>query len=142
MTSSGSLFNHSRTPNVSYTLDHETESIRYTTARAITKDEELRIFYGHKLWFEDADGGTNVADAQATTEDQSGDGWSNLPHIGEEEAAEEEEPEFLAGAPDEIIPEADLPFTRLKLLDDEEEDEVEAVRLGVFGLRSYSAWAG
>ncbi|OSX60029.1 hypothetical protein POSPLADRAFT_1086915, partial [Postia placenta MAD-698-R-SB12] len=47
----GSLFNHSSSPNVSYIIDTETESIRYTTIRAVTEGEELCIFYGHKLWF-------------------------------------------------------------------------------------------
>ena len=38
---------------------------------------------------------------------------------------------MLEGAPGEVIPEADLPFTRLKLVDDEEEDVLEAVQLGM-----------
>ncbi|KAL0960622.1 hypothetical protein HGRIS_005653 [Hohenbuehelia grisea] len=53
----GSLFNHSQVPNVSFSIDPSTESIRYTTARAVEADEELCIFYGHKLWFDPIDVG-------------------------------------------------------------------------------------
>ncbi|PCH39769.1 hypothetical protein WOLCODRAFT_67667, partial [Wolfiporia cocos MD-104 SS10] len=45
----GSLFNYSKKPNVSYTLDVSTESIKYTAICCIDKDEELCIFYGHNL---------------------------------------------------------------------------------------------
>ena len=50
---SGSLFNHSPTPNTSYTLKtHETEpSIEFTVLRRVEKDQELCIFYGDNLWF-------------------------------------------------------------------------------------------
>ncbi|KAH7922040.1 hypothetical protein BV22DRAFT_992990, partial [Leucogyrophana mollusca] len=48
----GSLFNHSSSPNVSYTTDSREDRIRYTTTRLVDQDEELCIFYGHKLWFE------------------------------------------------------------------------------------------
>lgn len=128
----GSLFNHSSTPNVSYTLDHETESIRYTTSRIVTKDEELCIFYGHKLWFQDADGPSH----SVATADDSIDPLAGLPLMDYEdqvpsgEMSRPSELLFLEGDPDEIIPEAQLPFTRLKLVDDEEEDEIEHVRLG------------
>ena len=41
----GSLFNHSQTPNLDYRIDHN-----------IAPDEELTIFYGSSIWFEDAKG--------------------------------------------------------------------------------------
>ena len=37
---------------------------------------------------------------------------------------------LLQGDPNDVIPEDQLPFTRLKLIDDEEEDLLESVRLG------------
>eukprot|EP01094_Clydonella_sp_ATCC50884_P012589 TRINITY_DN2282_c0_g1_i2.p1 TRINITY_DN2282_c0_g1~~TRINITY_DN2282_c0_g1_i2.p1 ORF type:complete len:186 (+),score=43.42 TRINITY_DN2282_c0_g1_i2:397-954(+) len=49
----GSLFNHSRTPNVSYEKDIPARIIRYYAARPIAKGEELTIFYGRNLWFEE-----------------------------------------------------------------------------------------
>jgi SET domain-containing protein len=51
------LFNHSATPNVSYTLHPETLTIHYQTTRPVAAWEELCICYGDKLWFEDANAG-------------------------------------------------------------------------------------
>ncbi|GJE88341.1 SET domain-containing cytidine deaminase-like protein [Phanerochaete sordida] len=119
----GSLFNHSRTPNVSYTLDPDTESIRYTTTRVIEEGEELCIFYGHKLWFEP----TDIEDA-TREDDEPDDGWGGLSLVGNEEAEDEDPLAFLLdGDDEEIIPEDQLPFVRMKLIDDEAEDEPSAV---------------
>lgn len=122
----GSLFNHSRTPNVSYTLDPSTESIRYTTARVIHPEEELCIFYGHKLWFDPADG----QDA-ADTVDEPDDGWGGLSGIQDDLSSTQVDEDWplMQGDRDDIIPEEQLPFTRLKLIDDEAEDVLEAVKL-------------
>ena len=49
----GSLFNHSQKPNLDYRIDHDQLMIRYFAAREIMPEEELTIFYGDKLWFED-----------------------------------------------------------------------------------------
>lgn len=49
----GSLFNHSKHPNLDYRIDVANQLIRYTAARDIKADEELTIFYGNKLWFTD-----------------------------------------------------------------------------------------
>jgi tRNA-specific adenosine deaminase 3 len=124
----GSLFNHSRTPNVSYILDRETESIRYSTTRRIRAGEELCIFYGHELWFQDREAGTAVSSV-----DEYDDGWGGLSYVDGIEDGEEDThaiPNWFTGAEDEIVPEDQLPFVRLKLVDDEAEDEVETVRTG------------
>lgn len=42
----GSLFNHSRNPNVMWALDKREGVIRYTTKRAVSQDEQLTIWYG------------------------------------------------------------------------------------------------
>jgi tRNA-specific adenosine deaminase 3 len=65
----GSIFNHSEYPNVSFSLDRSSQSIRYTTSRSVAVDEELCIFYGHQLWFDDIDrvqtsGPRNIDEAQ------------------------------------------------------------------------------
>lgn len=122
----GSLFNHSRTPNVSYTLDPSTESIRYTTTRVIRPDEELCIFYGHKLWFDPADG----QDA-ADTVDEPDDGWGGLSGMQDDLSSTQVDEDWplVQGDCDDIIPEEQLPFTRLKFIDDEAEDLLEAVKL-------------
>ena len=53
----GSLFNHCRQPNVDYRVDSDKEVIRYSSGHApIGTGEELCIYYGANLWFEDADG--------------------------------------------------------------------------------------
>lgn len=53
----GSLFNHSRHPNVDYRVDGENEVIRYISGHApIQSGDELCIYYGDNLWFDDADG--------------------------------------------------------------------------------------
>jgi hypothetical protein len=49
----GSLFNHSRSPNLSYEKDVEQLVIRYYASRPIAIGDELTIFYGHKVWFDD-----------------------------------------------------------------------------------------
>lgn len=48
----GSLFNHSPTPNVTYTKRKDLQCIEYKTVKSVEANEELLIFYGHKLWFE------------------------------------------------------------------------------------------
>lgn len=42
----GSLFNHSKYPNVAFHLDRERQCIRYTLTRDVESDEELCISYG------------------------------------------------------------------------------------------------
>ena len=49
----GSLFNHSRKPNLDYRVDPDQPIIRYFAAKTVRAGEELTIFYGDKLWFED-----------------------------------------------------------------------------------------
>ncbi|KAF8916980.1 cytidine deaminase-like protein [Mucidula mucida] len=102
----GSLFNHSDVPNVSYELDHSTDSIRYITTRVIESGQELCIFYGHPLWFSDANGSSqNGADVAAEDDE-----FSALPMIFESE-----------NNADDIVAEDDLPFTRLKPPPEEED---------------------
>ncbi|KAI0042159.1 hypothetical protein FA95DRAFT_1500442 [Auriscalpium vulgare] len=118
----GSLFNHSESPNVSYVLDRTTESIRYTTTRAVKPDEELCIFYGSKLWFDPVDRSPHIS-PDAKTED----GWGGLSAIQGEVAADED--------PLEIIPENDLPFTRIKVTSDHDDEDTED------SVRTVQVWA-
>lgn len=125
---SGSLFNHSSSPNVSYIIDTETESIRYTTIRAVTEGEELCIFYGHKLWFDAIDAGPNAVIDPDTLSD---DGWGGLSMLDPDpDSLEEVVGRFIDGDLDDLIPEENLPFTHLKLVQDEEEEVMSAVRTG------------
>ncbi|KAI0366606.1 hypothetical protein BV20DRAFT_1055452 [Pilatotrama ljubarskyi] len=128
----GSLFNHSQRPNVSYTIDSATESIRYVTTRRVSPDEELCIFYGHQLWFDPVD----TADAAGPlVPEERDDGWGGLANLdGEDEndsARREGSPFDFSeeGARDKIVPEDELPFTRIKLTpEDIEEEDMDAVR--------------
>jgi uncharacterized protein len=54
----GSLFNHStRSQNIGWLRNTETDCIVYSALRDIKKGEELCISYGSaRLWFADADG--------------------------------------------------------------------------------------
>ena len=56
----GSLFNHSRQPSLDYRVDYDSLIIRYFAARNVTLGEELTIYYGDKLWFEDNSSGPNM----------------------------------------------------------------------------------
>ncbi|KAE9404000.1 cytidine deaminase-like protein [Gymnopus androsaceus JB14] len=112
----GSLFNHSNSPNVSYTLDPQTDSIRYKTVRDVDVDEELCIFYGHKLWFKPIEAIPSAVDPE------SEDGWGGLSTVETDEQDEHREDVD----PDEIVDDDSLPFTRFKPPPDEE--DLESVR--------------
>ena len=121
------MFNHSQQPNVTYTLDPETESIRYTTTRKIEESEELCIFYGHKLWFDAV--GAGPSEVQL---DDPDDGWGGLSGVGTTDGNQSELDRHISmyadGDPQEIVSEDDLPFIRIKLYRDDEEDELSVVR--------------
>ena len=68
----GSLFNHSKYPNVDYRIASDGSCIRYyaSSYRPIAKDEELCISYGSNLWFDDASDG----ESDSKSEDENADG--------------------------------------------------------------------
>ena len=105
----GSLFNRSDAPNVSYSIDTSTESIRFTTARAVEPDEELCVRYSQ---IEESDGSAELAGELSASETPN--------HVPQ-------------ATPDlnEILDDDDLPFTRVKLTSDEDDEETaETVRTG------------
>lgn len=117
---------------MSYTCDPQTESIRYITTRTVLPDEELCIFYGHKLWFAPID----AADSYAGVEfDEMDDGWGGLASLdGPDDgvALDELFNGYEDGNSEEIVLEDELPFTRLKLTpEDEEEESMDAIRKGM-----------
>lgn len=131
----GSLFNHSDAPNVSYTLDSSTESIRYTTTKNIYPDEEFCIFYGHNLWFEPA----STSDRPRLADQEPEDEWGGLSSIGyDTQDMPSEWPIVLEGDPEEIIAAEELPFTRLRVMPDEDDEEdMSAIRTGESSPRVY-----
>ncbi|GAA5824005.1 hypothetical protein JCM11251_003376 [Rhodosporidiobolus azoricus] len=68
----GSLFNHSSSPNVSYTLDPAQYTISYRAAKPISAGEELCIFYGHNVSF--AGDAASAVPASPVIDD----GWGGL----------------------------------------------------------------
>ncbi|KAJ7505404.1 cytidine deaminase-like protein [Mycena galericulata] len=121
----GSLFNHSNFPNVSYTIDPSTDSIRYTATRNIEPDEELCIYYGTNLWF-DPIGPSAIDQSQ---DEKNEDGWGGLSNL---DLAPNILPNFLNGSLDDIVPEEDLPFERFKPPPEEETAET---------IQTLQAWA-
>lgn len=120
----GTLFNHSDNPNTSYSIDTSADSIRYTTVRHVDPGEELCIFYGHHLWFTPA-GSSSVP--TVIQEDDVDDGWGGLSSV--EDGLVFPPNPFSEGDPDQIIPEDDLPFIRVKPLPQEE--EMETIQTGI-----------
>ncbi|KAI0632465.1 hypothetical protein C8Q77DRAFT_1074420 [Trametes polyzona] len=127
-----SLFNHSQKPNVSYVIDPATESIRYVTSRRVLPDEELCIFYGHKLWFDPVDA---VDRPNSIHTEDVDDGWGGLANLNDDDDGAGDRlldtifDECTEGKADDTVPEEALPFTRLKLTpEDEEEEDMDAIR--------------
>ncbi|GAA6053298.1 hypothetical protein JCM3770_006672 [Rhodotorula araucariae] len=72
----GSLFNHSGSPNVTYSLDYSQYTISYRTAKSIRQGEELTIFYGHNVHFSNDD--EAIQDNGIVEGDAIDDGWGGL----------------------------------------------------------------
>lgn len=117
----GSLFNHSSHPNVTYTLDPAHECIRYTSARTINPDEELCIFYGHKLWFDPVDI-TETLEPQLPLDKHS---QSDI--LAVDNKVGETRP-LGPGDPNDVLQIDTLPFIWKKLQIDEEEENMEDIR--------------
>ncbi|GAA6016511.1 hypothetical protein JCM10207_002822 [Rhodosporidiobolus poonsookiae] len=115
----GSLFNHSSTPNVSYSLDHAQYTISYRAAKPIQAGEELCIFYGHSVSF------ANSASSGAAANDVESvdDGWGGLGAVGSEAGQDEREEE-------EDTPEELKRIKALKKLTPEELDERDTEIVG------------
>ncbi|GAA6006657.1 Tad3p [Rhodotorula paludigena] len=83
----GSLFNHSSSPNVTYSLDYSQYTISYRTAKPVRQGEELTIFYGHSVRFSGTD---NSSEEAVVENDAIDDGWGGLGGLDavDEEASE------------------------------------------------------
>ncbi|KAL7566952.1 hypothetical protein ACA910_019886 [Epithemia clementina (nom. ined.)] len=72
----GSLFNHSsRKTNMDYRIDSEKLQILYFSGhKRIAKEEELCIYYGKDLWFDDesANGSNRDTNEQSSSSDDEG----------------------------------------------------------------------
>ncbi|KAG1872322.1 hypothetical protein DFJ58DRAFT_761007 [Suillus subalutaceus] len=126
----GSLFNHSSHPNVTYMIDPAHQCIRYTSTRTVNPEEELCIFYGHRLWFNLVGTAENLKPQVCL--DQS-DQSEFLDILAIDSEVDEVEP-WDTGDPNDILEGEALPFTWKKLQIDEEEESMEDIR-------TIQAWA-
>ncbi|TNY20591.1 hypothetical protein DMC30DRAFT_352104 [Rhodotorula diobovata] len=117
-THSGSLFNHSSSPNVTYSLDYSQYTISYRTAKSIKQGEELTIFYGHNVRFSGADDAA-AEDNGLVEADAIDDGWGGLGGLDapppDPEAArlaqfKDLSPDELRQRDNEVIPPTDPSF--------------------------------
>lgn len=118
------MFNHSPTPNLNYIRDYSTGSIKYATSREVQAGEELCIFYGPKLWFEESVNSGNHC-SQLQGEDE-GDPFSGM--IDLDFGMDIEDPR-------RVIPEEDLPFEALDINNFVEEEDLRSVRTGQLNWR-------
>lgn len=124
----GSLFNHAENPNMSFSVDPVRECIVYTSVRAIQPDEELCIFYGHRLWFDPVDG----PPCRNLDLDESTDPWGSLAGIqghtddNVASSASSDRSKKL----DDIVHEDNLPFSWKKLALEKEEEQLGDIELG------------
>jgi tRNA-specific adenosine deaminase 3 len=124
----GSLFNHSSHPNVSYTIDPAHDCIRYTSTRTINPDEELCIFYGHKLWFDPVGTAANL-EPQVCLDQSDQSAFLDILAIGSEM---DEAEQWDTKDPNDILEGEVLPFIWKKLQIDEEEESMEDIRTSTF----------
>lgn len=123
----GSTFSHSEHPNTSYTLDPQTDGVRYVAARDIQPDEELCVFYGQDLWFSPVKfqgiknkDHLNQENEHATSSlvvEVEADTWSEHPDD------QEIKNPYHEGDPNEIIPQEMLPLMKLRPPPDEEDTQ-------------------
>ncbi|KZP31462.1 hypothetical protein FIBSPDRAFT_849425 [Athelia psychrophila] len=111
----GSLFNHADTPNVAFAVDTPTHSIRFTVMRHVEPGDELTIFYGNTLWFDPGPRAPELHMRAASEDDEWGGLKAIAAALGDDAADDEDE--------DEIVPESQLPFTRLAIAPPDAEDE-------------------
>lgn len=69
MVNAGSIFNHAKFPNVSYTVDKATQTIQYTLYKDVAAGEELCIYYGPHARYGEPDD---------SEEEETLDGWEAI----------------------------------------------------------------
>jgi hypothetical protein len=80
----GSLFNHSRSPNVDYRI-REGSNVYSSGHKEILQGEELCISYGANLWFDDADGADDSSDSSEENLEDGVAGFLGRIELGEAE---------------------------------------------------------
>lgn len=143
----GSLFNHSASPNVTYSLDYSQYTISYRTAKPVQRGDELLIFYGHSVRFSHSDAAA-PQDAQVEDVETAEDGWGGLGNLdsfdGKLEQADDDRarlahlksltPEQLAERDEEVVGphEAEFPWRKVTEIIDPEDAELSLSAFGAF----------
>lgn len=110
---SGSIFNHSSNPNVTYELDNAHACIKFTTIKVIQPDEELCIYYGNSLWFETAESSLATNLVENTTPQSEIFNLAGLENI---DIRIEKPPLYF---------EEELPFEKVSIREEEDDNEIE-----------------
>ena len=110
------MFNHSPTPNLNYIRNYETDSIKYITSKEVQAGEELCIFYGTDLWFEDL----STKDCNSPLEESEGNPFTKMDLDPGEDVED----------PKRVVPEERLPFEAIDINNLEQEEDLESVRTG------------
>lgn len=142
----GSLFNHSASPNVTYSLDYSQYTISYRTAKPVQRGDELTIFYGHSVRFANSDAAAST-DVQAEDAEAAEDGWGGLGNLdsfdGRLEQADDDRarlahlkslaPEQLAERDEEVVGphEPEFPWRKVTEIVDPEDAELSLSASGL-----------
>ena len=106
-------------------IDTSSESIRYMTTRTVQTDEELCIFYGHKLWFEPVESTLGVKNSvKASSEDDDvQDEWKMLQKLSLDDMDNEQINPFIEGNPRDLLEDLDMPIIHTSISPEEEDEE-------------------
>jgi hypothetical protein len=118
---------------VSYTLDRATDSIRYTTTRLVEQDEELCIYYGHKLWFKPVEATARNPIVPDPGESAAEDVWGGMSALAADDlsSGDEQANPWAAGDQRELVDEDAVPFDRIRTTPDElTEEDAASVQTG------------
>ena len=98
--------------------------------RTVEPDDELCIYYESNLWFKPTE--SQIPDGRTFPDTELiDDGWGGLSAVAGEASSSSNHVLKNMSDPNEILPDEDLPFTRVKLTSDEDDEEtLEAVRTG------------
>jgi hypothetical protein len=97
-----------------YSVDKPSQTIRFSTTRAIEAGEELCIFYAHKLWFEDKSQPTRTRSRRVTGKENDEDAVDIFGGLSKIDVEKDQL--------DMTVEEEDLPFEECRYMDSDEED--------------------
>ncbi|KPV73499.1 uncharacterized protein RHOBADRAFT_54718 [Rhodotorula graminis WP1] len=139
----GSLFNHSASPNVTYSLDYSQYTISYRTAKSVRQGEELTIFYGHNVRFSGTDDNGAADDNGLAEADAIDDGWGGLGELDAPPPDPETErlaqfkdlsPEELRVRDNDVVPPTDPDFHWKKVTELLDPEDAELTLMSCYAI--------